>query len=84
VVLVLEGPFLAHPDVRGDIDHLIHLAASDELTVRRCAGRDGRKVGLAPVDRVRRELLPRHLAFEALCPPRDTADQIVIADNALG
>jgi phosphoglycolate phosphatase len=83
-VLVLEGPFLAHPDVRGEVDHLIHLATSDEVSVRRCFGRDGRIGGLAPVDTLRREVLPRHLAFEALCPPRDTADLIVIADNPLG
>lgn len=83
-VLVLEGPFLAHPDVRGDVDHLIHLATSDEVTIRRCLGRDGRIGGLAPVDTIRREVLPRHIAFEALFPPRDTADQIVIADNPLG
>jgi len=83
-VLVLEGPFLAHPDVRGEVDHLIHLATSDEVTVRRCVGRDGRIGGLAPVDTIRREVLPRHMAFEALFPPRDTADQIVIADNPLG
>jgi len=83
-VLVLEGPFLAHPDVRGEIDHLIHLATSDEVTLRRCSGRDGRIRGLGPVDTIRHEALPRHMAFEALFPPRDTADQVVIADNPLG
>jgi len=83
-ILVLEGPFLAHPEVRSDIDHLVHLALSDELSVRRAVGRDGRTMGVAAVDLVRRTLLPQHAAFEAAHAPRNCADQVVIAENALG
>ncbi|MEZ6017728.1 MAG: HAD hydrolase-like protein [Planctomycetota bacterium] len=83
-VLILEGSFLGHPDLRDQIDHLVHLAASDELSLRRAAGRDGRLRGVAPIDEVRRGRLPAHAAFEARYPPRTTADLIVIADNPLG
>ncbi len=83
-ILVLEGPFLAHPEVRADIDHLVHLALSDELSVRRAAGRDGRRSGVAAVDLIRRTCVPQHAAFEAAYPPRLHADQVVIAENALG
>lgn len=82
--LVLEGPYLAHPDVRGDIDHLVHLATSDEVSLRRALGRDRQLRGAAPVDDVRRDLLPTHAEFERLFPPREIADQIVLADNPLG
>jgi len=83
-VLVLEGPFLAHPDMRERIDHLVHLVVSDEVTLRRAAGRDGRARGVGAIDAVRRELLPLHVAFEHRYSPRSTADVVVIADNPLG
>lgn len=82
--LIVEGPFLAHPDVRAGIDRLVHLAVSDEVSVRRAMGRDGRLRGLAPLDALRHDALPAHQAFEALFPPRVVADAVVIADNPLG
>ena len=82
-VLVLDGLFLAHPDVRGDIDRLLHLVVSDEVILRRVVGRDGRLSGVSAVDRVRREYLPTQREFEQLFAPREVADLVVIADNPI-
>lgn len=80
-VLLLEGPFLADPRVRGQLDRLVHLEVDDELLATRLEARERASPSTGPSrDRL------RHLerAFEARFPPRAHADLVLAADNVLG
>ncbi len=79
--LVMDGIFLADPRLRPAFDSLIHLAAPDELLLRRVAARDPSGAELV---RMRRDFLPAHAAFEARFPPAAHAERVLDADNSLG
>jgi phosphoglycolate phosphatase len=82
--IVLEGPFLADPRLRSRIDRLIHLQAPEPLLLRRAAGREGRNLGLRPLERLRGIELPAHRDFETRFDPARLADLILDASNPLG
>jgi phosphoglycolate phosphatase-like HAD superfamily hydrolase len=79
--LVMDGIFLADPRLRPAFDSLIHLAAPDELLLRRVAARDPSGAELV---RMRRDFLPAHAAFEARFPPAAHAERVLDAENSLG
>jgi phosphoglycolate phosphatase len=83
-VLVLEGLFLSHPRLRPHLDRIVHLAASDNLCLRRIAGRDARDAGPESLLRVRRHFLPTQRGFDELVDPARAADLVLDAENALG
>jgi phosphoglycolate phosphatase len=80
-LLVVDGLFLADPRLRPAFDRLIHLAAPDELLLRRAAARDPSGTELV---RMRRDFLPAHAAFEARFPPAAHAERVLDAENSLG
>ncbi len=79
--LIVEGLFLADPRLRPGFDGLIHLAAPDELLLRRALARDPSGAELV---RMRRDFLPAHDAFEARFPPARAAQLVLEASNSLG
>ncbi len=79
--LIVEGLFLADPRLRPAFDGLIHLAAPDELLLRRALARDPSGAELV---RMRRDFLPAHDAFETRLPPAREADLVLDASNSLG
>lgn len=83
-VLVLVGPFLLHPELRAKLDRVVFLEASDNVCLRRIAGRDARDAGPEALLRVRRSSLPAQRGFDQLVPPATTADLVLDAENALG
>ena len=83
-VLVLEGPFLAHPRLRARIDRLLRLEVPEELILRRVAGRDGRTLGTRALEEIRGTALPAHRAFDARHDPCRLADLVLDARNPFG
>jgi len=75
-LLILEGPYLLHPCLRGPLDRVVHLSADGSTARRRVAGREGRPPG--------EQALSLQRAFEAQFPPAGLADLILDASNALG
>lgn len=82
--LVLQGPFLLHPKLRPLLAKVIYLEVTDPQSLRRVAGRDARASGPESVLRVRRHALPSQRAFDEVCSPRELADEVLEAENALG
>jgi len=83
-LLVLEGPFLLHPLIAERLDRVLHLDVSEELALRRVAGRDARLEGPGPLMDLRSEGLALQATFEASHPPDERADLVIDAENALG
>ena len=83
-VLVLHGPFLAHPAVRPRLERLVHLAVDEATCLKRLAGRDARAQGMDALVALRRHLLPKSRSFEAEFPPAEHADLVLAAQNPLG
>ncbi len=83
-VLVLQGPFLLHPRLRPLLAKVIHLEVSDTQSLRRVAGRDARASGPETLLRIRRHALPSQRAFDEARNPRELADVVLDAENALG
>lgn len=83
-VLVIHGLFLLHPELRAHLARVVHLEISDNLALRRVAGRDARTAGAESVLRVRRYFLPMQRSFDAMIDPRETAQLVLDAENALG
>lgn len=83
-VLVLQGLFLVHPRLRPQLERVIHLEVSPTQSLRRLAGRDARAAGPDRLLRVRRHSLPSQRAFDEVCNPRQLADVVLAAENALG
>lgn len=81
---ILHGPFLAHPLLRPKLDRLLYLDVSEDLCLRRLAGRDARSQGPEALMRLRRHQLPASRAFDAAVPPREHADLVLDASNPLG
>lgn len=75
-LLILEGPFLLHPRLRGPLDRVVHLFAQPQTVRRRVAGRDGRPPGEGA--------LALQRAFEDHFPAAELADLVLDASNALG
>ena len=82
--ILLEGSFLADPRLRARLDRLIHLRLSDELILRRVAGREGRRSGPGPLERLRSGELSAGRAFDARYDPARLADLVLDASNPLG
>jgi hypothetical protein len=80
---VVEGAWLAAPEVRETLGYLVHLEVSNEVLLRRAAGRE-RLRGADRLVLLRKEELPFQRAFEARFPPAESADLVLTADNALG
>jgi uridine kinase len=83
-VLVLQGPFLLHPELRKVLDRVVYLEASDTVCLRRIAGRDARSSGPESLLRARRSSLPAQRGFDKIVPPSESADVVLDGDNALG
>jgi len=83
-VLIVHGLFLLHPRLRPALERVIHLEVSEGLSLRRVAGRDARRFGPESLLRVRRHHLPTQRAFDELIDPREHADLVLDAENALG
>lgn len=83
-VLVLQGPFLLHPDLRARLDRVVHLETSDTVCLRRIAGRDARDAGPESLLRARRSALPAQRGFDQLVTPKTNADLVLDGENALG
>ncbi|MEE8467669.1 MAG: hypothetical protein V3T22_04405, partial [Planctomycetota bacterium] len=75
-LLILEGPFLLHPRLRGALDRVVHLCAQPGTVRRRVAGRHAEP----PADGA----LALQRAFELRFPPAQLADLVLDATNALG
>lgn len=82
-LLVVEGLYLLHPELRPHFDRAVHLACDEAVLLRRTAGRDGWTQGPESVLRVRRQLLPAQRAFDERRPPARHADLVLRADDAL-
>ena len=80
VRLVVEGPFLAYPALRGALERCVHLFATPDVLLRRLTGRDGRD-GARAID-VGLGRLERDGAFAARYP-RLPLDLEVDASDAL-
>ena len=74
--LFLEGPLLAHPRLAERLDRLVYLTVSEEVALRRIAGRDARQP--------RSELVAFLRAVDALHPPAERADLLLDGANPLG
>jgi phosphoglycolate phosphatase len=83
-VLILQGPFLLHPQLRPHLDRVVHLETSDTVGLRRIAGRDARSADPETLLRVRRSALPAQRGFDQVVPPREKADMVLDGENALG
>jgi hypothetical protein len=83
-VLILQGPFLLHPELHPHLDRVVHLETSDSVGLRRIAGRDARSADPETLLRVRRSALPAQRGFDQIVPPREKADLVLDGDNALG
>ncbi|MBI5364056.1 MAG: HAD hydrolase-like protein [Planctomycetes bacterium] len=81
-LLVVEGLFLLHPDLRPRFDRAVHLAVDENVLLRRIAGRDGWTKGPESVLLVRRAFLPAQRAFDERRPPERHADVVLRADDA--
>lgn len=82
-LVLLEGPFLVHPRLATNLDHLIWLDGSEEVRLRRLAGRDARMVGPVPIMRARAEDLPLERELVAACPPARLGARIIDQENLL-
>lgn len=82
--LIVEGLFLLHPDLRRHFGRAIHLEVDETIGLRRIAGREAWTRGPESVLVVRRHHLPTQRAFDERCPPRELADLVLDASNALG
>jgi len=82
-LLVVEGLFLLHPDLRPHFDRAVHLAVDESVLLRRIAGRDAWTRGPESVLLVRRHFLPAQRAFDERRPLERHADVVVNADDAL-
>ncbi|MDP6838575.1 MAG: HAD hydrolase-like protein [Planctomycetota bacterium] len=82
--VLLEGAYLSHPRLRVHLDRLVYLDVSEEVILRRVAGRDGRLFGPEELMRLRSRTLPLVRAFQAAHPPERTVDLVLEANSALG
>jgi phosphoglycolate phosphatase len=82
-VLLLEGLFLLHPLMRTRLDRVLQLVATENVCLRRIAGRDAR-AGAEALMRVRRHFLPVQRAFDERVEPARSADLVLQAGNVLG
>ncbi|MAE29785.1 MAG: hypothetical protein CMJ87_12525 [Planctomycetes bacterium] len=62
----------------------MYLDVSEEVILRRVAGRDGRLFGPEELMRLRSRTLPLVRAFQAAHPPERTVDLVLEANSALG
>lgn len=83
-VLILQGLFLLHPRLRPALERVVYLAVSENLSLKRVAGRDARSQGPESLLRVRRHYLPTQRAFDERIDPEKHADLVLDAENALG
>ncbi len=81
--LVVQGLYLAHPDLAARFDALVYLDVDDTVGLRRIAGRDAWTHGPECVLAVKKHSLPAQRAFDARRPPREHARLVLDANNAL-
>ena len=82
--VLLEGAYLSHPRLRVHLDRLVYMDVSEEVVLRRVAGRDGRLFGPEELMRLRARTLPLVRAFREAHPPEKTVDLVLPSDSALG
>lgn len=81
--LVVEGLFLAHPDLAARFDALVFLEVDETVALRRIAGRDAWTRGPECVLLVKKLHMPAQRAFDLRRPPREHAQLVLDASNAL-
>lgn len=84
VHMLLEGCFLWHPRLASRLDAVLYLDASEELVLRRAAGRDARYVGPDALRALREVRLPLERRVAERWNPLLLADGTLPADNVLG
>ena len=80
---LLSGPFLAYAPLAARLDWRIHLAAPEDVCLRRILGRDARRGGLNSIQDLLHDQRPWELAFERAQGAAAGADRRVDNGNLL-
>jgi uridine kinase len=76
-VLLVDGVFLQHPDLRGAWDLVIWMDVSFDEALRRARRRDAARFGADVAERYTTRYLPGQAIYLSECRPAETADLVV-------